>query len=113
VAVIDGALCVLLARYLKVLEPALEQSGRLDAIRPALDAIARAAEAQRALDRRALDEATTAGWVSVAEAAARRGCSAQGIRARLARGTLAGDRRGRRWRVEPTQLALLPSQRPA
>jgi hypothetical protein len=112
-ALIDGPSCVLLARYLRVLVPALEAAGRLEPIRPALDAIAEAAAAQRAQDRQAFDAAATSEWITVAEAAALAGCSPQAIRARLGRGTLAGDRRAAGWRVDPAQLVLRPAQRRA
>jgi len=35
----DGRSCVLLPRYLRTMTPALEAVGRLDAVRPALDAM--------------------------------------------------------------------------
>jgi hypothetical protein len=94
VAVIDGPTCGLLAKYLRVVTCGLP-SERLAAIRLALDAIDAAAEAQRTLDRQALDADVINGWVSVADAASMRGCTPQNIRKRLARGTLAGDKRGR------------------
>jgi excisionase family DNA binding protein len=109
VAVIDGTSCVALSRYLRVVTPALEASGRLDAIRPALDAIAAAAEAQRAQDRQAFAAGAMEGWVTVAEAADLAGVSERAIRARLARGSLAGQRRGRSWKVDASELAERPA----
>jgi hypothetical protein len=108
-ATIDGPSCVLLARYLRTMTPALERSGRLDAIRPALDAIDACARAQLELYRQRIDLEVVGSWVSVADAASIAGVSQQAIRARLGRGTLAGERRGWTWRVDASQL----SQRPA
>jgi hypothetical protein len=108
-ATLDGPSCVLLARYLATVTPALERSGHLGAVRPALEAIGRTAEAQRVFERQAVDAEVVGGWVSVADAAARAGVSRQAIRARLKRGTLAGQRRGNAWRVDVGQL----TQRPA
>jgi hypothetical protein len=108
-ATLDGPSCVLLARYLRTMTPTLEAAGRLDAIRPALDAIAAAARAQREIDRQTFDAGLVDSWVSVADAASIAGVSPQAIRARLVRGTLAGERRGWAWRVDASQL----SQRPA
>jgi excisionase family DNA binding protein len=105
---LDGPSCVLLSRYVRTLVPALERAGRLDPLRAALDAIDQAAAAQHELDREAFAAGVTADWLTVAEAASLAGCSEQNIRARLARGTLAGERRGRAWRVAPQR-----SQRPA
>jgi excisionase family DNA binding protein len=108
VAILDGPSCVRLARFLRVLTPALERAGRLGPLRGALDAIDQAAAAQHELDRQAFAAGATADWLTVAEAASLAGCSEQNIRARLARGTLAGERRGRAWRVAPQR-----SQRPS
>jgi hypothetical protein len=107
-ATLDGPSCVLLARYLATVTRALERSGRLEAIRPALEAIGRTAKAQRQLERESVNAAVVGGWVSVADAAARAGVSRQAIRKRLARGTLAGERRGRAWRVDVAQPSATP-----
>jgi hypothetical protein len=109
VAIIDGPSCLLLARWLRTVTPALDPTGRLDAIRPALDAIDAAARAQRERDRQAVDADVVSSWVGTADAASIAGISPQAIRARLKRGTLAGERRGWAWRVDASQL----SQRPA
>ncbi len=115
VAIIDGPSCVQLARYLRPVTAALERAGRLDAIHSALNAIDQAAEAQRTLDRQAFAAEATAGWVSVAEASALAGVTPQAIRARLQRGTLAGERpagvASRRGATFRNALAQLP-QRP-
>jgi hypothetical protein len=101
VAVIDGRSCQKLARYLATLRPALRAAGRLDDVADALDAIDECAAAQRERDRQAFDAGVTAEWLPVAEYAARAGCSPQNVRARLARGSLAGERQGRTWKVAP------------
>jgi excisionase family DNA binding protein len=85
--------------------PALEAAGRLDAIRPALDAIAEAAEAQRQHDRQAFAAGVVEGWVTVAEAAELAGVTERAIRARAKRGTLPAQRRGKAWRVDASVLA--------
>jgi hypothetical protein len=105
VAILDGPSCVLLARFLRVITPALERAGRLEPLRGALEAIDQAAANQREHDRRAFAAGATSEWMTVAEAAAAAGCSEQAIRARLGRGTLAGERRGWAWRVDPSQLS--------
>ena len=104
-AVIDGRSCVLLARYLATVTAALGRAGRLDAIRPALDAIAEAAEAQRQHDRQAFAAGATRGYVTVAQAAELAGVSERAIRARAKRGTLPAQRCGKAWRVDASVLA--------
>jgi hypothetical protein len=79
--------------------PALAAAWRLDNIRPALNAIDSAAQAQREMDRQAFDADVVSGWVSVADAASMAGVSEQAIRARLKGGTLPRERRGRARRV--------------
>jgi excisionase family DNA binding protein len=108
VAVLDGPSCVLLARYLATVTPALERAGRLDAIRPAIAAIEAAASAQHEQDRRAFAAGVVDGWVTVAEAADLAGVTEGAIRRRLARGTLAGERPGKAWRVDASQLSRPP-----
>ena len=104
VAVIDGASCRLLLRYLRTVTPYLP-APRLAEIQPALEALAAAADAQHRSDRMAFAAGASAGWVSVAEAAELAGVSEQAIRLRLKRGTLAGERRGKAWRVDASQLS--------
>ena len=101
VAVLDGRSCQLLARWLRTVTPALAAAGRLDAIAPAIRAVDQAASAQRELDRQGFDVGVTSDWLTVAQAASRFGCSEQNVRARLARGTIPGERKGRAWRVAP------------
>ena len=97
--VVSGAACVVLARVLAPLVAGQRLDGEL---RAALIAIGTAAEAQRAAEaaRQRQDVTLVAGWLPVKEAAIRRGCSPQAIRKRIARGTLAAERRGRAWLVE-------------
>jgi excisionase family DNA binding protein len=104
-ATLDGPSCQLLSRYLATLVQPLAAAGRLDPLRPALEAIDECAAAQREHDRRAFDAGVAEGFVSVAEAAELAGVSTRAIRARLARGTLAGERRGKGWRVDAAELA--------
>jgi excisionase family DNA binding protein len=101
VAVLDGRSCVVLERFLAPMVRALEAAGRLAPIRDAVDAIVECAAAQREHDRQAFTTGVTAEWLTVTEAAERAGCSPQNVRARLQRGTLAGERVGRTWRVAP------------
>jgi excisionase family DNA binding protein len=103
-AFITGDDCVRLAR---LLGPLLRQHGpspALDEARPALSAIAQAAETERAAAAVRLAPAPS-GWVSTDEAAAVRGCTRRAIVKAIAAGRLPARRQGRRWRVDAAALA--------
>jgi excisionase family DNA binding protein len=80
----------------------------LDELRPALAAIAQAAEVERvaaAVRLRASPDVGTDGWVSTDEAAAVRGCTRRAIVKAIAAGRLPARRQGREWRVDAAALA--------
>jgi hypothetical protein len=103
-AFIDGRSCVLLVRLFAPAIRAAGPSNQLDELRPALTAIAQAAEAERAAEaaRLATPDASLAGWLPTAEYARLVGVSEQAIRRRISRGTIAAERRGRAWLVDPS-----------
>jgi excisionase family DNA binding protein len=98
-AFIAGPMCGPVSRYLRVVTRALDAE-RVAALEPVLAALDQAAAAQLDHDRHALDSEVASGWITVPEAADRLGVSQQNVRARLRRGTLAGERRGRAWLVD-------------
>jgi hypothetical protein len=104
-AVLDAHSCVLLSRVLVPLVRSLP-AAELDGLRPALTAIAVAADRERAAEslrmRRDSSMPLTDGWMRTREYAALVGVSEQAVRKRIARGTLAAERRGRAWMVDPT-----------
>jgi hypothetical protein len=103
-AFIDGRSCVLLSRLLAPAIRAAGPSNQLDELRPALAAIARAAELERgAAAQRLADPASSLdGWLPTREFARLAGVSEQAVRRRIARGTIAAERRGRTWLVDPS-----------
>jgi hypothetical protein len=103
-AFIDGTSCVLLVRLLVPAVRALGPDALPDELRPALAAIAAAAEAERAAaaTRLRTGPVLSDGWMPTAEYARLNGVSPQAVRKRIARGTLPADRRGRAWVVDPT-----------
>jgi hypothetical protein len=109
VAVIDGRSSLLLARLLATAVRQLGPGADLDKLRPALAAIGQAAESQRIADaaepRNPAPQVSTDGWMSTAEYAKAVGISEQAVRKRIVKGTLAAERRGRAWVVDPSMHA--------
>jgi hypothetical protein len=109
VAVIDGRSCLLLTRLLAPMVRQLGPGADLEQLRPALVAIGQAAESQRAADAAhlAVRTASTDGWLTTAQYARATGVTEQAVRKRISKGTLAAERRGRAWVVEPTPAFVL------
>jgi hypothetical protein len=103
VAIIDGRSCLMLTRLLATAVRQLGPGAQLEQLRPALTAIGQAADNQRALDADRLlqPRSSTDGFVSTKQYARAVGVTEQAIRKRLNNGTLAGEKRGRAWAVDP------------
>jgi excisionase family DNA binding protein len=103
-AFLDGRSCWLLAQ---LLGPGVRQLGSgpaLDELRPALEAIGRAAEHERVAAAGRLRPAPV-GWLSTAQAAAAVGISERAIRKRIDVGKLPALRQGHAWKVDASALA--------
>jgi hypothetical protein len=87
-AYLDGRSCLLLVRVLVDVVRQLGAGQSLDELRPALAAIAAAAEARRAADAARLRDplGSTDGWLSTKEYARLVGVSEQAVRKRIDRG---------------------------